>query len=228
MIKVLHGDNILASRAELRKIIEEAKRENFEVIQLDGKDINFEKFEEVIECRLLFFEKKLIIIEKLFSLSQPKKIDKIINLISSKTDFEFIIWEDKELPKKIIKNYSNLNFELFKIPPLLFNFLNSLKEGQKKINLKNLSFCLKDEEAERLLLMLARQIRLLILAKEGDSFLNDLEEWQRKKIINQSKYFSSKKLKEIYKKILLIDYFQKTSQSAFDLSSSLDLLVCQI
>jgi len=77
--------------------------------------------------------------------------------------------------------------------------------------------------------MMIRQIKLLIIAKDlGKKGLGNMPSWQKEKLTSQAKFFTLEHLLEIYKKLLEIDFKQKTSRDVFSLSSRLDLLVSEI
>jgi len=229
MICVLHGENIVQSRRQLTGEIEKAQKEFIEVVRLDGKTISSPDLVLALESKSLFKNSRLIVIERLFSLPKFSEKEKLIKLISNNQDENIIIWEDKEIPSQTVRKYSPVfSFQLFKLSSVVFNFLDSLKPGDKKDNLENFHRCLAQEEPEMIFAMLIRQIRLLILAKEGEEFLEALSDWQKRKFFSQAKLFNLETLKRLYQKLLDIDFQQKTSQSPFDLSSSLDLLISEI
>lgn len=229
MTKVLHGENIVQSRRELSEQIEKAKKNFLEIVSFEGKQISLNDLILALEGKSLFKDERLIIIENLFSLPKSKDKEKIIETLKQNPEKNVLIWEGKELSKEIISKYSpELTFQLFKLPSVIFKFLDSLKPGIKKDNLENFHLCLQQEDPEMIFAMIIRQIRLLILVKEGEKFLSGLASWQKRKLISQGKLFDLKLLANLYQKLLEIDYQQKTSQSPFDLTSSLDLLISEI
>lgn len=229
MIGVLHGESIVQSRRELSEQIEKAKKNFLEIVSFEGKQISLNDLILALEGKSLFKDERLIIIENLFSLPKSKDKEKIIETLKQNPEKNVLIWEGKELSKEIISKYSpELTFQLFKLPSVIFKFLDSLKPGIKKDNLENFHLCLQQEDPEMIFAMIIRQIRLLILVKEGEKFLSGLASWQKRKLISQGKLFDLKLLANLYQKLLEIDYQQKTSQSPFDLTSSLDLLISEI
>lgn len=229
MIKVLYGENLVLSRNALLVEIDIAEKNGLEVIRFEGKNISLTELTQVLESKSLFGSDRLVIIENLFSLPKSKEKEKIFQLILKNLKSNLFIWEGKDLTKSQMAEFEhNFIFQQFKISSVLFKFLDSLKPNQKEANLQEFHSCLAQEVPEMIFAMLIRQIRLLILAKEGEKSLGNLAPWQKNKFISQAKSFETEKLKEIYQKLLEIDFQQKTSGSPFDLAFSLDLLIAEI
>ena len=229
MITVFSGDNIVSSRKAFLGALEEAKSKGKETTSLDGKKLSPTDLIQALESKSLFGNDKIIFIENLFSLTKSKDKEKLIEMVrkNSDADTEVFIWEEKELSKTQQEGFNkNFHFLPFKLPAIIFTFLDSLSPGKTKENLQGLHYCLAQEEPEMIFSMLIRQIRLLILAKEGEDYLTGAP-WQKTKILKQEKLFTSEKLKGIYQRLLEIDYQQKTSQLPLSLTSSLDLLMVE-
>jgi len=228
MIKVFIGENIVLSRKELLEEISKAKEKKFQIIQFIGKNLSIPNLTQALESDSLFGVPKLIIIENFFSLPRSNEKEELLALIKKNKDSQILIWEGKDLSRDLISKHSGFEFKNFRLSKFLFSFLDNLIPSQQKKNIENFHFCLTQEESEMIFAMLIRQIRLLIQAKEGEEYLSSLAGWQKGKISSQAKLFTMVKLKEIFQKLLEIDFQQKTSQSPFDLSSALDLLIAEI
>jgi len=229
MINVFYGENHSLSRATLNEVIDLAKNKGKEILRLEGKSLSITDLALALESESLFKSDRLVVIENLFGLAKSIQKDELLKYLARNLDKEILIWEEKDLSPTILKSYSNgFNFKKFKLPAFIFNFLDQLAPDKKNANLNNYHQCLTHGDSQMIFLMLVRQIRLLILAFEGEKFLSSLAPWQRSKIIKQSKKFSLEKLKKIYKKLLEIDFQQKTSITPFDLASTLDLLITEI
>ena len=227
MIIIFHGDNIVSSRKAFLEALEEAKSKGKETISLDGKRLNPTDLIQALESKSLFGKDKAIFIENLFSLTKSKEKEKLIEMVRKNADFEVFIWEEKELTKTQRDGFDrNYRLQPFKLPAIIFTFLDSLSPSKTRENLQGLHNCLAQEEPEMIFSMFIRQIRLLILAKEGEKYLTGAP-WQKAKLLKQAKLVSPEKLKETYQKLLEIDYRQKTSQLPLNLTSSLDLLLVE-
>lgn len=221
MIKILHGDNIVQSRKRLTEILEKARKEGTEIVYLDGTKVTITEVRSALESGSLFGKTKLVVIENL-----KEKPEILTYLKKGKFDNDLILWEQKEIKREII---SGAELEIFKLPPLIFSFLESIRPGSSKESLRLLSELKKGEEPEMIFYMLVRQFRNLILARDlGASGLFDLALWQQKKFLKQAENFSLGQLLEMYRKLLEIDFKQKTSSDPYSLSSRLDLLTAEI
>jgi len=227
MILVLHGENYVQSRNRLFDILEERKNKSGEIIRFEGKNLTLEELALALESRSLFGRSRTVIIENLFSLKKTLSLEKILDFLINKENEDVVIWEEEEISPAIIKKYSPpFSFQLFKVPKILFYFLENFKPGLKKTNLENFHRCLAQEDAQFIFAMLIRQVRLLLLAK--DNSIENLPEWQRKKLFSQARLFDFNTLKKIYNLLMEIDFRQKISSSPFDLVFSLDLLFSEI
>ncbi|PJE67598.1 hypothetical protein COU95_01515 [Candidatus Shapirobacteria bacterium CG10_big_fil_rev_8_21_14_0_10_40_9] len=221
MIKIIHGDNIVQSRKRLTEILEKARKEGTEIVYLDGTKVTITEVRSALESGSLFGKNRLVVIENL-----KEKPEILTYLKKGKFDNDLILWEQKEIKREIIPG---VELEIFKLPPLIFSFLESIRPGSSKESLRLLSELKKGEEPEMIFYMLVRQFRFLILARDlGDSGLSDLSLWQQKKFLKQAENFSLEQLLEIYRKLLEIDFKQKTSSDPYSLSSRLDLLTAEI
>lgn len=221
MIKILHGDNIVQSRKRLTEILEKARKEGTEIVYLDGTKVTITEVRSALESGSLFGKNRLVVIENL-----KEKPEILTYLKKGKFDNDLILWEQKEIKGEILPG---IELEIFKLPPLIFSFLESIRPGSSKESLRLLSELKKGEEPEMIFYMLVRQFRNLILARDlGASGLSDLALWQQKKFLKQAENFSLEQLLEMYRKLLEIDFKQKTSSDPYSLSSRLDLLTAEI
>jgi len=229
MIYIFSGDDIVSSRKAFLEHIERLKTDGFLVERVSGKDLTLESMEMLSSPTSLFGEKKAIAIENLMTLTKSKEKDKLINLaISLSRYLVFVIWENKGVSKtELAKFPQNTIFKNFKLPGSLFVFLDSFSPGNVVNNLVLLKTTLETVDPNFLFLMLIRQIRLLILAKDSSELLK-LAPWQKSKLLKQAKVFSDEKLAKIYNSLLEIDFHQKTSSSPSSLEQELELLFSYI
>ncbi|MEK7127923.1 MAG: hypothetical protein AAB838_04355 [Patescibacteria group bacterium] len=198
MITILHGEDEVASRRELDRIIS----------GFEGQIIRFEKTFDLTDLYQatsgLFNDKVLVIIENY--LGGKKKLD------LDAGDANVIFWEPKEVSKTVIGINKSLEF---KIPTLIWKLCDSLKPTNGKQILPLFENTLKTTDIEFIFAMLIRQFRLM-LNPVG------LAPWQASKIQSQSKVFGEENLKNIYQQLLTIDYENKTSLSPLSLKNNLE------
>lgn len=227
-VTVYSGDDIVSSRKAFLTHLELLRNQKVETVRIAGKELTEEVLENFSVPVSLFKEKRALAIEGLLGGPKSKEKEKILERLGRLSDCLVIIWENKEFPKNDQLKYpKNFVFKNFKLPPILFNFLDSISPGKTDANLKALREALKEVDPSYLFLMLARQIRFLILAKDEKN-MPAMSPWQKSKIIQQAKAFNLPKLINFYRKLLEIDWQQKTSNLPFPLSKMLELLMIDL
>jgi len=225
MLKVIHGENQVASRKKLVEFIEQAKQQHKEVLSLSAEKLDRAKLESALLSESLFGHEKLLVIEGLYSLPKSKKKDEFIELISS-ASIETILWDKKLLTKTDFKKLpTNLeNFE-FKITPKMWSFLDTLSTNPKAKTsmMKLFKESVEGDGAEFVFLMIARQIRILIQVKENKP--PKVAPFMLSKLSRQAKEFSLKKLLDLHQQLYLIDQKQKQSTGLLNLEGELDLFL---
>lgn len=229
---ILHGENIVASRQALHDKIDSLKeKEVDEIVSLDGIKLTLTEVKQALESTSLLGKARLVVIENLLSSPKNKQKEEIVNYLE-KIDkkISLILWEKKELSRSSLKKLASRGtVELFKIAPIIFRFLDSISLQNKKNTLTLLHQCLKADSPEMVFYMLCRQARYLILAKDlGLKGLAGLASWQQTKFLRQAEKFSLEQLLGLHKKLLRIDYEQKTGRASLPLSSQLDLLIADL
>ena len=221
MLILLHGDNTIASRKELE--FYKARAKGKEIIVLDGTKVDKTSLIQALESKSLLGEERLIIIESLLG---GKRKPIFLDTLEENKNQEIILWERKEITKLTLEKLpKNIIIKLFKFEKILFKFLESIRPK----NTKNLLFLyqetLKKEEPELIFYMLIRQIRNLILAKDG---ISQLSTWQTLRLTNQARYFTMEQLLDLYQKLLTIDIGQKTGSSPFSFKKTTELFLIDV
>ena len=225
MLKIIHGENQVASRKKLVELIEQAKKQNKEIVNINAEKIDRAKLESALLSESLFGNEKLLVIEGLYSLPKSKKKDEFISLISS-ASIEIILWDKKLLTKTDLKKLPTEleNYE-FKITPKMWSFLDNFSTNPKAKNamIKLFKESVEGDGAEFVFLMIARQIRILIQIKENNP--PKMAPFMLNKLNKQAKEFSLNKLLDLHQKLYLIDQKQKQSTGLLSLESELDLFL---
>lgn len=226
MLYLIHGDNQVASRQQLTKLLEQAKQIGQLVSSLAADKLERSTLEAALLSNSLFGESKTIVIEGIFSLPKSKKKDEFIDLITA-ADIDIIVWEKKSLGKLDQKKLpSNCQIFEYKVTQKLWTLLDKLQPGathQKQL-LALLHESIAHESAEFVFLMLARQVRLLIQVKEHAPELK-LAPFMLSKLQKQAQNFTLAQLLNLHQQLYLIDQHQKQSTSLLNLEAQLDLLV---
>ena len=229
MIQILHGDNIVASRNVLQMAKKMAREK--EVLVFDGKKVNLTDLKQALEAQSLFGQEKLVVIENLISKNKKQKTDnRILNYLKAlPADTDLILWEGKKIDGRVLSPFKNAKAQLFKTPAIIFKFLESLRPGNQRMMLSLLENCAKTEPIELIFHMIVRQFRQLLLVKDlGKEGISRIAPWQYAKLTNQANCFTLDKLLKIYKKLLEIDWQQKTGQTVFDLKRAIELLLIDL
>lgn len=225
-IIVYCGNDIVSSRKAFLDQLQSLKERNFEVVRILGKDVKEEQLELLSSPATLFGQKQCLAIEELLSGQKNKEREKVLMILSA-SSFPVFVWESKEFSKpEQTKFGKEFVFKNFKLPEVLFKYLEKLSPGKISENLSLFHRALESVDPTYIFIMLVRQIRLLILVAEDEA--GSLPSWQVGKLCQQTQQFKKEKLYEIYKRLLEIDFQQKTSILPFSLSQSLDLLITKI
>lgn len=231
MITVIHGDDIASSR----KYLSEEKQRLKHFIVFEGNALNISDLAQNIEGNSLFGDKITVIIENFISkkskLSDETK--KILDFLKKHKDAEIIFWEGKELSKKNAEIVPGAKSKLFKIPQLLFMFLDNIKPNASNSSIALFHEVLENVEVELIFFMLIRQFRLMLGLSDMSSAENideviRLAPWQKEKLERQMRLFPIQKLKKMYRILYEIDIMQKTGKTIFSLIQSIDFLLLEI
>lgn len=227
----LHGDNYPQSRGRLDALTKELKnRGSKELIRLNGEKVKLEEIKQVLEAKSLFGGERLVIIENLLSAVVGRRKKEIIDyLLKEPYDSSCVLWEKKEIKGAILNKFrSKFKVEIFKIPAIIFKFLDELRPGNPQ-EIVGLLHQMNEKEPEMIFYMLIQRVRQLILVKDlGKEGLEGLQGWQQARLLNQARKFELKQLLSFYHQLLESDYQQKTSQTPFSLFSTLDLLLINL
>lgn len=228
MITILHGDDIATSRKYYKTL--QKKDDPF----FDGDRITLEDIKNAVQSTTLFDDSKTISIENFFSKRKPsKEMETIIEYVKiSGKDHDVLFWESKPLSKKTLSAFSNATIKAYTFPQSLFAFLEALQPENTKTLLNLYHQALTHTEAEMILAMLTRQVRLLLVISEDSA--NPIEEmkrlapWQKSKLLFQSRQFSLQKLQNLHSQLYTLDVQSKTGGLSLPLSQSIDIFLASI
>lgn len=227
---IIHGENRVESRKKLSEIIRDAKSKDWEVTRVDGTSLTRGELLTHSRSQTLLSTGQLLVIENYFRNKQSlssnnKKAAEEVLEIPQDDAITLVFWEGKALtPATVRKLQTKFAVQEFKIPVAVFKFLDSLAPNNAKHSLRLLLEAKNRDEAEFLLIMMARQVRLLIWAKEDKETLK-LPPWMKNNLIRQSEKFTLAQLIALHGRILELDRDNKHSQLPENLDASLELLV---
>ncbi len=231
MITIIHGDATNESREYFLKI-----RTTFQnLLSLEGQNITADVLINFFSGGNLFFEEKNLAIENLLSKNKAGKnldgLAAILNEHEGKSNI--IMWEEKEVSQKNLSLFPKASIQIFKIPKLIFNFLDNLKPGNGENLILIFQKLLENTPVEIILYMMVRQLRFLIAVSSSDKSdtieeLGKMAPWQKGKLERQAVFFGQGRLINLYDKLYNIDLSGKTGALSMPLADAIDFLLLDI
>ena len=177
---LIHGEDTVSSRNYLSSL----KRHYQNTVFLEGEKLSLEGFKEIASNPPLFPGKDLIVVE---NFPDPQKIFSIDSVV----DVAFL-WPIslEEIPKadKIFYFKEKKAFGIFK-------FADSVGQRQIKTSLSLLNNLFEEKvSSEKIISILTRQLKLIAQVLDGDSDKVSSSDFVKKKLIDQSKLWSIKKI----------------------------------
>lgn len=230
-ILIIHGEHVAHSRHQLTESVDQAKREGKEVTRLMATNLDVPLLEQSLGESSLFGNPKVIIIEELHSLPTSAKKKSLIEILATQAadpqSPDIILWEKRSLTKTMVGKFAHAKANEYKISKSIFTWLDSLsglKTGKSR-QVTLLHQALQEEDEWYCAIMLARQIRLLIQAKEG-KFAG--APFMIAKLKKQAASFTEEQLHRAHQSLLEIDKKHKTSTHTLSLVQDLDLLLLRL
>lgn len=226
MIWILHGEQTSASRARLVALMDAAKESGQAITRLDAKSLTQSTLDEALGSQSLFDTPQLIVIEELHSLPTSARKKALISAVAS-AQTDCILWEKRTLTKPMLKQFATAAVEEFKLSNSLFAWLDMLG-GNKSVAVKLRTLhAAESAEGEYLcFVMIIRQIRLLIQAKEGGQIAGP--PFMIAKLRAQANSFDLAQLLQLYRRLLEMDLRMKSSTPGLNLAQELDLLTMEL
>lgn len=226
MISIIHGNDITSSRNYFLQL----KKENKDSYTLQDTDVNITDLIQIMDDGSLFQNSKTIFIENfLGEKKKSKEKDEIVKLIVKHAKQNNIfLWEKKELNKSSLIPFKEAIIKNYKLPALLFNFLDSIGPGQGKTLIPLFHKCLENTETEMIFFMIVRQFRILLSITETSEMISEIKRmapWQTSRLQRQAKLFKKEKLKKLYFRLFEIETAFKTGSNPMPLISVIDIFL---
>lgn len=217
-IIILHGDDTEKSYARLKKFIDVARSRSWEVSYIDESG---QSFEEILSAASLFGSEQFFILKDIKKLGKKEVI--WLNKKYTELSGNLIVYSDTTLNATTLKSFpKDSKVEEFKLPVLLWNFLDNLVPGKSEYLVKTLHKIVERQPVEFVLTLIAKHFRDLYWVKT-DTASAGMPFWKLNKLKSQASHFSVDQLKQLISLLSDIDIKVKTSKS--DLISELDLLI---
>ena len=197
---ILHGDYVIKSYERLEKFISTARNRGWEISDYDNETI----------CN-----QSLFAVERFVVLRDYKTLNKRDILRLDKYPGTLIIYHEGNIPRAFLKTLTNPVIEEFKLPKIIWNFLDH-------ISIKLFHEVIKTEPVEFVFSVLAKRFRDLYWVKVSPNNL-PYQNWQISKLKKQSEIYTTSRVEQIIGELAEIDIKVKTSKA--NLISSLDFLL---
>lgn len=218
MLKIICGDNEIASREYFVNLKKELKEKGYEILTIDsGKFL--EEISSLKDNLSLFSSKKAYFTENVFKkYSRNKKFKEILKEFEEKDEL-LVIWE--KLTSREISVDKKYIIE-FKLPENIFKLLDSFYPGNFKSFHKFLEKVSEKVPEYLIFYMLVQRVHLLMAIKFGINM--NLPSWQLKKLKFQANLWTIDQLYSAVEGLFKVDVRLKTSTTPFSLIDSLDIL----
>ncbi len=217
MIKIICGEDVIASRNYFQQLKNEYQLKNYHIVELAPEEII-----DLNDATLSLFENKKIYFSNFVynKLSKNKKLIKKLEEINKNKNLTFYIFEEKS--KYDLQHFKNFAITEFKLSNNIFKLLDNFIPNNKA-NFLELMAKIIDKKNENIFFsLLTKRVReLLIVKAKGELKTKNI--WYRKKIEKQSHCWPLDKLIQAYQGLLNIEKAQKTSSSAYSVKESLDI-----
>ena len=217
-IIVLHGDDEKKIYERLQKFVTVAKERAWELCHIDGSEASIR---EQLSSSSLFSKNRFFILKETSKLG--KKELEWLDKNYENLDGTLIIYHEGIIPITILKALpKETKIEEFKLPVLLWNFLDGMVPGNCPREVSALHKIIEKQPVEFIFSLIARHFRDLYWVAT-DSSSTGFPSWKIGKLKSQSSKFKLEHLKEIIGKLTEIDIKVKTSKA--NLTDELDLLI---
>lgn len=218
-IILIHGDHSLKSYERLQKLIKVARERDWEIIKIDSSS-NL-SFPEKFMTSDLFGKERLFILE---NLAKSKKSDlEWLRKNNERIAGTLIVYHSSILSKSQIKLLPQITkTEEYKLPKLIFKFLESFWPANSQNSIRLLHEVVKENAPEFVFNLLSRYLRDLYWT-ELDKGSMPYPSWRVGKLTQQAKRFKKDQIRELIRIFAEIDIQIKTSKAS--VIDSLDFII---
>lgn len=217
MITLFHGDYIEASRNELARV--KATVANKDIREVEGRTLDTQALTQALESQSLFGGDTVVFIYGLLkALGRKTKQAEAFTAILTGATGDIYLWEDKEIAPTLLKQLGpKAAIRLFKLPTIIFQFLDGIAPGNAKKMLALYDELIALDAPELVHSMLAKRVRQLLMLADGTAPAG-LAPWQASRLTTQGRSFSIKKLRELYQELATMEFSIKSGATPFTLA----------
>lgn len=192
------------------------KDQGMAIVSLEPSELDITQLRQYLSAGL-FGPTDALVIKNILSTTKSKSKEKILDLLKGELSDKIVIYESKNISATVLKPFGKHKIESFSISPIIFKFVDCLRpHNSRQILLGWKKLLDTGHEPEYIFSMVVRQVRLLIQAKSGPSYLK-MAPYPKKLVMAQSDYFTLNSLLSLHSRLLEIDMKIKTGTSTLDL-----------
>ncbi len=200
---IYHGEDQVKSRNIWLQKKAEAQSFGFQIVSVEGNGLDITSLTTAVESSSLFGSANAVFLESVFSQRPSNAKKQITEYLAVHESDPIYIWEPKDVTT-LVKSYSPKIVTNFQLPKYIFEFLDTL-------SLESFRNTVRTSPVELLFASLVTRLHKVMLG-QGRFKRN----------------FSRDQLITMNRELLKIDYDSKTSNSPYDLSSSLELWLAKL
>ena len=232
-VTVIHGDYQKVSREFFDQTVQSAKNKGLsEIVRLDGSTLDLTQLVQACESSSFLESSRLVVIDSLYQ-NRSKTIIKMVTSYiseilkkgSSHPTNPLVIWAARLLTPAELKPFSGASIKVFRLPSTIFKFLENLAPDKQAVFIPQYQHLIKTEPADALLVLIARQIRLLIQVSDPNF---KLPPWQLNKFISQRRLFTEDQLISFHDGLVALDHRAKSGKLVGDLAEELLMLLMKL
>ena len=228
MLTLIHGDNIEESRKEFVRIKHDATGKELRDLTDFVSDEN--ALRQGFESHSLFGSDVLVVFENALSHfgRKEKLLSEFLGIILENFNCDVLFWEGKEMSKGVLGKLGvAAKTKLFKLPVVLFSFLDALAPNNTRILIELYRKTLASNDPYLVFTMIVRRVHDLICVAEGVP-ADAAQSWQFGRLTKQVKLFTIDKLLSMQSHLLDLDISNKSGTSALSLHTSLELFLATL
>ncbi len=220
MIKVVCGEDFVASREHFLKLKKDYQSQGYEILEGSAENF-FDLISKADYSSTLFAQKRAFFFSNLLKkLRRKKEFKKALERFASGEDI-LVIHEqmDKYELGKALPGAEVLNFRFSKN---IWKLLDSFVPGRRQEFLEIFGQVSKHQPEQLIFHLLYKRLRELILIKKGASLPSPV--WLRRKLERQAAFWDEQKLFSFLEHFAKIDRQIKTSATPFSLKDLLEII----
>lgn len=228
MITLLHGDNIEESRNAF--VLLKNKSKDRELRDLSPAISDFTLLRQGLESHSFFGTDFLVVFENAITHfgRKEKSLGEFLEIIFENKSVDMLFFEGKEISKGTLQKFGpETRIQMFKLPVVLFSFLDALAPKNTRILLELYRKTVATNDPYLVFTMIVRRVHDLIAISENVS-PDPSQTWQLARLTKQVKLFTIEKLHSMQRSLLSLDISNKSGLSALPLQASVELFLATL